>query len=184
MELEVSGERVEQVAGMRLDGGRVLVSRSDHESRLRHARRGGGAHLLATHHGDEARARRRLAELAAPAIVHGGGQGELVDVELDQVSSDPLQRRRREEGRIGVLRLEPVVDLRGVLPRIVVGRDQHRDERVAGALPDPAIVGVYFVEPQALVAKRRTHLGREVGDFKGVEDVGAIRGVRHVGSSQ
>ena len=86
------------------------------------------AELLAAHHGDEARARRGLAELAAPAVVHGRDHGELVGVELDQVGGDALHGGRRKERRVGVARLQAVVDVRGVLPGLVLGRDQHGDE--------------------------------------------------------
>ena len=56
-------------------------------------------------------------------------------------------------------------------------------KREARALPDQAVVRVDLVVPQALVAQRRADLGREVGDFEGVEDVGSVRGSGHGGSS-
>jgi hypothetical protein len=75
------------------------------------AMRAAAAVPLVPHHRNEAGARRRLTELAAPAVVHGGDQRELVDIELDQVGGDALHRRRREERRIGVPPLQAVVDV-------------------------------------------------------------------------
>jgi hypothetical protein len=59
--LEVARQRVEQIARVRLDGGSVLIPGAEDDPRLRHARRRSSTDLLAAHHGDEARACRRLA---------------------------------------------------------------------------------------------------------------------------
>ena len=50
-------------------------------------------------------------EFAAPAVMHGRDQCELVGVELDQVGSDALQGCGGEEGRLGITGFESIIDV-------------------------------------------------------------------------
>lgn len=172
MRVEVRGQRIEEIPGVGLDGGAGLVGRTDRDSRGRHLVGGQVSLLLTASHGDEAPPGALGAELDAPAVVHRGREAELVDVELDESAGSALHRSRGKQRRLRVALLELLEDVGRILPGLVFGRDQDRDEVHARAADDLADVGTLLHVPELLVAERAADHRGEVGDVEGLEAVG------------
>ena len=170
---EMRLEQPQEIGEVRFDprdGGGRNAERGDAPAHPVGEARGG---LRVARAGSEIRAGLGFALREVPAVVHGRQHQELVGVELEEQRDGAQQGRARVERRSRHARLERVEDLAGVLPGLVLGRDQDRDEGEARARNDHVSIGRAGRElldvGHRLVAQRRTHLGREVGDLGGVE---------------
>ena len=103
---------------------------------IREARRGLGL----GRHRDEVGTRLRDALREAPAVVHRRQQHELVGVELDEVRGEALHGRCRIERGRRDARFEAIEDVARVLPGLVLGCDDDRDEGEPGPRQDHAAI--------------------------------------------